>query len=128
MNPNIVSNFVQNSIIKPGTALLVSYTSDSTFGLPAQATDTFKVVRIIKDGEKYFFTLSAYDTVKSIVAKSEQIAEVDGMTQERIISAFNLMDDGSKRPRKKRKRRTKQEMLLVRQQEPVSNDLTIGSE
>lgn len=116
MKPEIVNNFVQNSIIKPGTSLHVSYVNNDTFGLPAEADATFRVVRIIKADGKYYFTLSAIDKEKAVIAKAEQIEQIDGMTEERIISAFNLMDDGSKRPRKRRKRRTKQEMILAREQ------------
>ena len=68
--------------------------------------DRFKVVRVIDESGKYFFTLADMDnSEKAIVATAEQINEIDGMTADRIIRAFNLMEDGSKKPRKPRKRK-----------------------
>jgi hypothetical protein len=108
MKPEIVRNFVSNSIIRPGSEVLVSYVSESSFGLPSRLKSVFKVVRIIEAKGKYYFTLASIDDgQRSIVAAPEQIAEVDGMTYDRIIRAFNLTEEGTKKPRKPRKRKNK---------------------
>lgn len=109
MKPEIVQNFVNNSIIRPGSEVLVSYISESSFGLPSRLKAVFKVVRVISAKGKYYFTLASIDDgQKSIVAAPEQIAEVDGMTCDRIIRAFNLTEEGTKKPRKPRKRKNKE--------------------
>ena len=107
MKPEIVNNFFNNAIIKPGSELHVTYLNENSFGCsPAKMNDIFKVVRIIDAKGKLYFTLAdIIDTKKAIVATAEQINEIDGMTAERIIRAFNLMEDGSKKPRKPRKRK-----------------------
>jgi len=107
MKAELVNNFVTNSFIKPGSELLVTYINPCAFGgSPTSMNDKFKVVRIIDAKGKYYFTLVRLDDEKkSIVATAEQINEIDGMTSDRIIRAFNLMEDGSKRPRKPRKRK-----------------------
>jgi hypothetical protein len=108
MKPELVQNFVNNSIIKPGSELLVSYKNENSFGLPSNMKTIFKVVRIISDKGKYYFTLASIDDgQRTLVASSDQISEVDGMTSERIIRAFNLSEDGTKKPRKPRKRKNK---------------------
>jgi hypothetical protein len=107
MKPEVVNNFVNNSIINPGSELMVTYLNENAFGIgPASMNDTFKVVRVIDAKSHYYFTLANLDnTTKTIIATAEQINEIDGMTAERIIRAFNLMADGSKKPRKPRKRK-----------------------
>src|SRR5271165_1002258 len=108
MKPEIVKNFVDNSILKPGSELLVSYINRNTFGMPSKMKAVFKVVRVISAEGKYYFTLvTPDDDKKAIVAPSENIIEIDGMTSDRIIKAFNLKEDGTKKPRKPRKRKTK---------------------
>ena len=63
-------------------------------------------IKLRKAKGKFYFTLADLDnSEKAIVATAEQINEIDGMTAERIIRAFNLMEDGSKKPRKPRKRK-----------------------
>ena len=108
MDNHLVGNFINSSIIKQGTEVSVTYIPNNSFGVPSKLTDTFKVARIINDKSgNYFFTLAALDSDKTIVAKSSQIHEIDGMTAERIIKAFGLAEDGSKKP----KRRKKSEIL-----------------
>ena len=107
MKPEIVHNFVNNAIIRPGSELLVTYINQHAFGgCPTSMNDKFKVVRVIDQSGKYYFTLANPDILtKSLVASAEQINETAGMTAERIIRAFNLEADGSKKPRKPRKRK-----------------------
>ena len=102
MDNNIIGNFISSSIIKPGTEVSVSYIPSNAFGTPSKLSDTFKIARIINEKGNYFFTL--LDGDKTIVAKSSQIFEIDGMTAERIIKAFGLAADGTKKPRKRRKK------------------------
>ena len=110
MENHIVGNFVAIEIIKPGSELLVSYKPNNTFGMPSNLKGYFKVARIIRNTKTndYFFTVGEVHGTKTIVVGPDQIHEVDGMTKERIISAFNLTDDGAKKIRKRRK---KSEML-----------------
>ena len=107
MKPEVVSNFINNAIIRQGTELAVTYMSHATFGTPSKLKGLFKVARIINDEKgKFYFTLADLDfPEKSIIAIPEQILEIDGMTQERIIEAFKLSPDGVKIPRKRRKKR-----------------------
>lgn len=106
MKPEIVKNFVNNEIIRPGTELFVTYKNNNSFGIPSNMHDTFKVVRVIDEKGKYYFTLGTIEeSERSILVTAEQIKEIDGMTEDRIIRAFNLMEDGSKKPRKPRKRK-----------------------
>jgi len=118
MKSELVKNFVNNSIIKPGSELLVTYVNQNSFGLPTSMNDRFKVVRVIDAKGQYYFTLSDINNLeKTIVATAEQISEIDGMTSDRIIRAFNLMEDGSKKPRKPRKRKNQ----LVLETQLVNN-------
>ena len=100
----IIGNLINSSIIKPGTELSVSYVPKNTFGLPSEITGTFKVARIIHDKGNYFFTLASLDNDKTIIANATQVNEIDGMTADRIIKAFNLTDEGKKKPRNRRKK------------------------
>ena len=47
MKVEVVNNFVNNSIIKPGSELLVTYINQNSFGTPSSMKDRFKVVRVI---------------------------------------------------------------------------------
>jgi hypothetical protein len=113
MQPEIVHNFVSNEIIRPGCELQISYVNHQAFGGPATMKDIFKLVRVIDAKGKYFFTLTDIEfEKKAIYATSEQIVEVDGMTVERIIKAFNLEQDGRKKPRKPRKKHVRKNKIV----------------
>jgi tellurite resistance-related uncharacterized protein len=114
MENTIVGNFVANEIIKPGSEFLVSYKSNNTFGLLSNLKGYFKVARIIRNSKtnNYYFTVGEINGDKTIVVEPNQIHEIDGMTTERIISAFNLASDGAKKIRKRRK---KSEILAQQQ-------------
>ena len=107
MKKEIVNNLVDSSIIKAGTELSVDYVSDQTFtGTPAKMKGVFKVVRLTNYQGNYYFTLARPDQDKAIVAEAEHIHLIDGMTAERVIKAFNLAEDGKKKPRKPRRKKS----------------------
>lgn len=105
MEAEVVNNLVSASVIKAGTELSVEYMNPRSFGIPAKSYGTFKVVHITSIKNNYYFTVYSLEESKSIVVSANQIQFIDGMSLDRIISAFNLQNNGAKKPRKPRKKK-----------------------
>ena len=103
MKEELVRNLVNGSYIKSGTELSAVYKSHHIFGIPAVIKDTVRVVRIINKDGKLFFSVVPRSENKTVIISPDQIYEIDGMLADRIIKAYNLTEDGKKKPRKSRK-------------------------
>lgn len=123
MESEVVNNLVNASVIKAGTELSVEYMNVRSFGIPAKSYGTFKVVHITNIKNNYYFTVYSLEESKSIVVSANQIKLIDGMELNRIISAFNLQQNGAKKPRKPR--RKKEPALLELPVLPVINEKTL---
>lgn len=103
MESLVVSNLIAGSFIKPGSEVLVKYHSSECFSVNSQQIKLFNIVRFTsKDNNIYLLLKPKMPGEKSVVATPDQILEVDGMSQERLLKAFNLQSNGLKKPRKRK--------------------------
>lgn len=100
----ILKNLINGGFISDGTKLLVTCLSDMCFSMPTVITKLVKVVKVVFNSDSLKFVVTDLDAQKIFIIDSEQVDEIDGMTFNRMIRAYSLNEDGSRKAKKRRKK------------------------
>lgn len=97
MKQQLALNLIKNKHIRYGTEVKADYFNKDSFGLPSLCEKRFRVIRASQANDKLIFTLSDMDDAARIVkVESEYIKEIDGMTENRFLTAYRLDENGQR--------------------------------